>query len=209
MDQYIRYHKKPYAKYLDVQSFNAKYGTNIKEVEDFDLYFKYVFTEARRKQGPDDFLMANFAHQDEFEEMGLGDWLKNKADKGADYFITQMFFDCSSYEKFLDKATKKGINQPIIPGIKPLTTYRHLEALAKIFACKMPKQLRDRMERVKDSKKDIRKVGIEWCIEQCIRLREMGAPSLHFYASRKAPIKEIIEAINSHKKSQKVAQQFN
>ena len=68
MDQYIRYHKKPYAKYLDVQSFNAKYGTNIKEVEDFDLYFNYTFATNRKKQGPADFLMANFMNHDQFIE---------------------------------------------------------------------------------------------------------------------------------------------
>lgn len=86
MDQYIRYHKKPYAKYLDVQSFNAKYGTNIKEVEDYDMYFHHVFTEARKKQGPDDFLMVHFAHQDEFKDMltfksiaGIASTLKKKA----------------------------------------------------------------------------------------------------------------------------------
>lgn len=69
MDQYIRYHKKPYAKYLDVQSFNAKFGTDIPEVENYDLYFHHTFSEARRKQGPDDFLMVNFANQDEFKDM--------------------------------------------------------------------------------------------------------------------------------------------
>ena len=83
MDQYISYHKKPYAKYLDVQSFNAKYGTDIKDVEDYDLYFEYIFTEARRMQGPDDFLQVNFVKQDQFEEMGIKDWLKKKASNAA------------------------------------------------------------------------------------------------------------------------------
>ena len=83
MDQYIRYHRKPYAKYLDVQSFNAKYGTNIKEVEDFDLYFHYTFTTNRNKQGPDDFLMANFMNHDQFIEFmatkkGKGEKKENK-----------------------------------------------------------------------------------------------------------------------------------
>ncbi|MFT4551774.1 MAG: methylenetetrahydrofolate reductase (NADPH) [Chlamydiales bacterium] len=124
------------------------------------------------------------------------EWLKKKADQGADYFISQMFFDCDLYEKFLDLAEAKGIKQPIIPGIKPLTIYRHLDALPKIFSCRLPPELRSRVEKFKDSKEDVRKVGIEWCIEQCIRLREIGAPSLHFYAARNAPIKEIIEHIN-------------
>ena len=68
MDQYIRYHKKPYAKYLDVQSFNAKYGTDIKDVEDYDLYFMYTFHVARQKHGPDDFLQVNFMNHDQFIE---------------------------------------------------------------------------------------------------------------------------------------------
>lgn len=68
MDQYIRYHKKPYAKYLDVQSFNAKYGTDIKDVEDYDLYFMYTFHVAREKHGPDDFLQVNFMKHDQFVE---------------------------------------------------------------------------------------------------------------------------------------------
>lgn len=68
MDQYIRYHKKPYAKYLDVQSFNAKYGTDIKDVEDYDLYFMYTFHVAREKHGPDDFLQVNFMNHDQFVE---------------------------------------------------------------------------------------------------------------------------------------------
>lgn len=84
MDQYIRYHKKPYAKYLDVQSFNAKYGTNIKEVEDFDLYFHYTFATNRKKQGPADFLMANFMNHDQFIEfMATGDKEKEKKKKKA------------------------------------------------------------------------------------------------------------------------------
>ena len=76
MDQYIRYHKKPYAKYLDVQSFNAKYGTDIKDVEDYDLYFMYTFHVAREKHGPDDFLQVNFMNHDQFVEY-MADAKKN------------------------------------------------------------------------------------------------------------------------------------
>tara|TARA_B100000902_G_scaffold55970_1_gene62783 strand:+ start:3075 stop:4058 length:984 start_codon:yes stop_codon:yes gene_type:complete len=84
MDQYIRYHKQPYAKYLDVKAFNEKFGTNIADVEDYDAYFHFVFTEARRMQGPSEFLLVKFANHDEFEEMGLGDWLKKKAKAAGD-----------------------------------------------------------------------------------------------------------------------------
>jgi len=84
MDQYIRYHKQPYVKYLDVKAFNEKFGTSIPDVEDYDAYFHFVFTEARRMQGPSEFLLVKFANHDEFEEMGLGDWLKKKAKAAGD-----------------------------------------------------------------------------------------------------------------------------
>ena len=91
MDQYHRYHRKPYAKYLDVQSFNKKFGTNLPDVEDYDLYFHYTFTAARKIQGPDDYLQVKFASQDDFKEMKKGgkswsqwgkDFLKNMPNLG-------------------------------------------------------------------------------------------------------------------------------
>ena len=83
MDQYIRYHKKPYANYLDVKAFNKKYGTDIPEVEHYDEYFHATFTQAKQMQGPDDFLQVKFATHDEFEEMGLGSFLRKKFPKAA------------------------------------------------------------------------------------------------------------------------------
>ena len=139
MDQYIRYHKKPYAKYLDVQSFNDKYGTNIKEVEDFDLYFNYTFATNRKKQGPADFLMANFMNHDQFIEfMAKGD----KSDKGKKEVkkkkslwkglmgkIKKAKDDVKKGLKDIGKETDKGISkmptlnplgeQPEIPEVKP------------------------------------------------------------------------------------------
>lgn len=122
-------------------------------------------------------------------------WLKVKADAGADYFITQMFFDCDAYENFLNRTAKKGIRQAIIPGLKPLTTYRQINTLPKSFSCSIPKNLREKIEKYRDSEEDVRKIGIEWCIEQCMELKHMEAPGLHFYASRNAPVKEVIEIL--------------
>ena len=82
MDQYIRYHKQPYAKYLDVKAFNEKFGTNIPDVEDYDAYFHFVFTEARKMQGPSEFLLVKFANHDEFKNMGkYSDYFKKKANE--------------------------------------------------------------------------------------------------------------------------------
>lgn len=81
MDQYIRYHKKPYANYLDVKAFNKKYGTDIPEVEHYDEYFHATFTQAKQMQGPDDFLQVKFATHDEFKDMSFFGGLKAQASK--------------------------------------------------------------------------------------------------------------------------------
>lgn len=127
MDQYIRYHKKPYAKYLDVQSFNAKYGTNIKEVEDYDMYFHHVFTEARKKQGPDDFLMVHFAHQDEFKDMvsfktiaGAVSTLKKKAKEAKDRVKEKVKGAAEEASKIANKISTNplGNEKPETPEVK-------------------------------------------------------------------------------------------
>jgi len=123
-------------------------------------------------------------------------WARVKVDAGADYLVTQMFFDNTKYWEFVARAREAGITVPIIPGIKPLTIYRHLEILPNIFGCSIPKQLRDEVERHKNNPDYIRQAGIEACIQQCLELRELGAPSLHFYAARKTPIEQIIDKIS-------------
>ena len=77
MDQYIRYHKQPYAKYLNVKEFNQKFGTDIPEVEHYDDYFHEVLTSARKMQGPSEFLQVKFADHEEFEEMGIFSKIKS------------------------------------------------------------------------------------------------------------------------------------
>lgn len=81
MDQYINYHKKPYVKYLDTKAFNAKFGTNIPDVENYDNYFNKVFTAARKIQGPDDFLQVKFNNQDVFIKMKCGKKSKHSETK--------------------------------------------------------------------------------------------------------------------------------
>lgn len=97
MDQYIRYHKQPYVKYLDVKAFNEKFGTSIPDVEDYDAYFHFVFTNARKMQGPSEFLLVKFANHEEFEDMGLWDDFKKGAAKAAEKVIGK---------KNLEKAAK-------------------------------------------------------------------------------------------------------
>ncbi|MDL2222922.1 methylenetetrahydrofolate reductase [NAD(P)H] [Bacteroidales bacterium OttesenSCG-928-M11] len=107
-------------------------------------------------------------------------FLKKKVEMGAEYAVTQMFFDNSKYFSFVDKCREKGINIPIIPGIKPIVLLSQLTVLPKIFRTDIPEPLANELNKCK-SDEEAKQVGIEWCIEQCKELIRYGVPSLHFY----------------------------
>lgn len=121
-------------------------------------------------------------------------WLKTKVDAGAEYLATQMFFDNKKYIEFVQRAREAGITVPIIPGIKPLATYKHLYTLPEFFGCTIPKELKKEVEDHKESPAAIRQIGIEWCVQQSKQLLNECA-GLHFYAAKKSPIKEVLEKI--------------
>jgi methylenetetrahydrofolate reductase (NADPH) len=112
-------------------------------------------------------------------------WLKNKVDLGADYIVTQMFFDNQKYFDFVEKCRKAGINVPIIPGIKPLDSKRQLELLPKMFYIDLPDDLVDEVEKCKTDK-DVKEVGIKWAIQQSLELKKAGTPCLHYYTMSKS-----------------------
>ena len=105
--------------------------------------------------------------------------LKYKVDCGADYVVTQMFFDNKHYFKFVEQCNKIGIKIPIIPGIKILSLERHLEALPKHFYLNLPKELIKSVEG--KSKIKIRNSGIDWATSQIQELIDQGVPCIHFY----------------------------
>ena len=111
--------------------------------------------------------------------------LKNKIALGANYIVTQMFFDNQKYFRFVDRCRAEGITVPIIPGLKPLATKRQLTVLADIFHLEFPQDLIDEAEKCA-SDKEVRQVGIEWSIQQCKELIAYGAPVLHFYTMGKS-----------------------
>ena len=122
-------------------------------------------------------------------------WLKKKVDMGADYIVTQMFFDNQHYFDFVDKCRAAGINVPIIPGIKPITTRKQLYVLPKIFHMDIPFALSNEIDQCKDDKL-IAEIGVQWAIAQCKDLMAKGAPVLHFYTMGKSTqTKKICEAI--------------
>lgn len=122
-------------------------------------------------------------------------FLKTKVDKGADYIVTQMFFDNKKYFEFVDKCREAGINVPIIPGIKPLTTKSQLTILPQIFHIDLPEELTEEAEKCKDNAA-IKQVGIEWAIKQSKELIKYGAPTIHFYSMGKSdPIYKIAKEL--------------
>ena len=105
---------------------------------------------------------------------------------GADYIITQMFFDNQVYYDFVDKCRKAGINVPIIPGLKPLSSYKQLTSLPEAFSLDIPVDLTKAIEEVKDDKAAIYQIGTEWCAMQCKDLIAHGVPAVHFYTMGKS-----------------------
>ena len=104
--------------------------------------------------------------------------LKAKIDAGAGYVITQMFFDNAKYFDFVRRCREAGITVPIIPGIKPISTLKHLTVLPDTFSVELPEEL---VREAKAHPDSVRQVGIEWAIRQGRELKAAGVPVLHFY----------------------------
>jgi len=111
--------------------------------------------------------------------------LKEKVDAGADYVVTQMFFDNQRFFKFVEAARAIGITVPIIPGIKPVAVKRHLQILPQVFWLDMPQHLITEIENAKDNKA-VRQIGIEFAIQQSKELLDFGVPCLHYYSMGKS-----------------------
>ena len=107
-------------------------------------------------------------------------YLKEKVKNGADYLVTQMFFDNEKYHTFVKRLRAEGIQVPIIPGIKPIVFQNQLTILPKIFRTDIPEALASELRRCKNDS-EVKAVGIEWGIAQCKDLIAHGVPSLHFY----------------------------
>ena len=121
--------------------------------------------------------------------------LKQKVDAGADYVVTQMFFNNKKYFEFVEAARKEGITVPIIPGIKPIAVKRHLQLLPQVFKIDLPEELIKEVEICKDNK-EVRQVGIEYCIQQSKELLDAGVPVLHYYSMGKSDnIKAVAEGV--------------
>jgi methylenetetrahydrofolate reductase (NADPH) len=112
--------------------------------------------------------------------------LKKKVDAGADYIITQMFFDNKVYYDFVDRCRAAGITVPVIPGLKPISTPKQLTTLPEAFSLDIPVELTDAISKVKNDKDAVYQIGREWCTMQCKDLIANGVPAVHFYTMGKS-----------------------
>ena len=121
--------------------------------------------------------------------------LKRKVENGADYIITQMFFDNRKFFDFVAKCREMGITVPIVPGLKPITTKKQLTVLPRTFHVDIPDELATEVLKCKTDK-EVEEVGTQWLIQQSSELKQFGVPVLHYYTLGKPKvIKKVVEAI--------------
>ncbi len=128
-------------------------------------------------------------------------YLKGKVDAGADYIVTQYFYDNQYFFDFMDKCKKEGIHVPIIPGIMPVYTIKMTRMLSKVCGSNIPDDLNEKLNAVDPEDKDaVLKLGIDVAIDQCRGLLEQRVPGLHFYTmDRSKTTVEILQQLNQEK----------
>ena len=108
-------------------------------------------------------------------------WLKKKMENGAEYAVTQLFYDNRKYFDFVERARQAGVTIPIIPGIKPFKKLSQLSMIPKTFKVDLPEELTKEILKCKNDA-EAQQVGIEWCVQQCKELMKHHIPSIHFYS---------------------------
>ncbi len=169
----------------------------VKQIKEFGEG-KY-FEDDLRNNTPLDFCIGVAGYPEKhFEAPNMDQdmfFLKQKVDAGADYIVTQMFFDNQVYYNFVKKCRENGITIPIIPGIKPINLKNQLTVLPKIFSIDLPKELALELAKCKNND-DARQIGTEWAIYQSKDLVANNAPSLHIYTYGVSDnVKEIVKAV--------------
>ncbi len=120
---------------------------------------------------------------------------KAKIEAGADYIVTQMFFNNQKYFEYVDRCRKEGINVPIVPGLKPITKRYQLNSIPRIFHVDLPEDLVNAVTSAKTPEARVQ-AGVEWCIYQSQELKKAGVPCLHYYTmGDSATIRKIVEAV--------------
>lgn len=113
-------------------------------------------------------------------------YLKNKTDKGSKFVFTQLFFDNEVFKKYFEKVKQKCPNLTIIPGLLPLSSYSQITKMCSLCGTKIPKNLSEKIEKLKDKSDDFKKMGTETAIEQIKDLQNFGIKNFHLYTLNKS-----------------------
>jgi methylenetetrahydrofolate reductase (NADPH) len=123
-------------------------------------------------------------------------YLKNKIDRGADYVITQLFFNNQDYFDYVARLKKLGVTARIIPGVLPITDYPALVRFCAMCGASVPQAVHDIFKPIAEDKEKTYKAGIDFCLKQCRELLSIGAPGIHFYSLNKShPVDVIIKSL--------------
>lgn len=159
---------------------------------------KYLHEESQNQQCTDFCIGAAGYPEKHYESMNMKTdlaYLKQKIDAGAEYITTQMFYDNDKFFAFCEKCKEMGIDVPIIPGLKPITSLKHIAFLPKTFHIDLPDDLSDALMKCKNDD-EVKAVGVEWCIEQSKALVKAGVPCLHYYTmGRSTAVREVAQAV--------------
>ncbi|MGV3619806.1 MAG: methylenetetrahydrofolate reductase [NAD(P)H] [Archangium sp.] len=118
--------------------------------------------------------------------------LKRKVDEGADFIVTQLFFDNAFYFDFVERARRIGINVPIIPGIMPITNFEQVNRFVRMCGATVPMRLQLELEKVKDDAQAVMQLGVAHATLQCSELLSRGVPGIHFYTLNRSPASRMI-----------------
>lgn len=175
-----------------------RYATELQQqVNKFNQGFFLDGSQMKSKITPFSYGMACYPEKHEEAPNLESDlyYAKMKVDAGAEYLVTQMFFDNQKYFDFVAKCKENGIHVPVIPGIKPITLQNQMTVLPKIFHTDIPEAFAIELRKCKSDAEAV-EVGVEWCIQQARDLIAHGVPSIHFYSMMATQsVKRVAQAV--------------
>lgn len=162
--------------------------------------YAYELVSHIRKKYGDQFCIGVAGYPEGHLEAGGKDadtgYLKHKVDCGADFVITQLFFDIDEYAGFLERCDKHGVDVPIIPGLFPIQTFDRFKKFVQFTGVKVPQHIWDALDPIHQDDLAVRRYGVELCIQMCEKLRDLGVPGYHFYTlNLQSPVTRILEGL--------------
>lgn len=180
----MRGDKAPHQKSFTPEAGGHNHAINLQlQINKYNEGFFFDGKEMEKHPVPFNYGVACYPEKHEESPNAERDlyWLKKKVEAGAQYAVTQMFFDNKKYFDLVDKARNAGITIPIIPGIKPIKKLGQLNVLPRTFKIDLPEELASEVRKC-NSDEDIASLGCEWTINQCRELIDNRVPSIHFYS---------------------------